>query len=213
MLSRAASATLDAMATDDRVLVFDVMGTIVYEPFVEVLPRVLGMSLSELIEQKDPTAWVEFERGEIDEAELERRFFADRRAYDHAGMKAAMREAYAFLDGMEALLARLADHGHELHLMSNYPPWYQMIEEKLTLSRYAAWTFVSCHAGVRKPDPDAYRWLAARLERPLEKLVFIDDREVNCAAARALGVDAIRYEDTLGLHRALAARGLIEEAG
>jgi FMN hydrolase / 5-amino-6-(5-phospho-D-ribitylamino)uracil phosphatase len=197
------------MALDDRVLVFDVMGTIVYEPFVEVLPRILGLSLAELIEQKDPTVWVEFERGEIDEAELERRFFADGRAYDHAGMKAAMRDAYAYLDGMEALLGRLADEGYPLHLMSNYPSWYRMIEEKLSLSRYASWTFVSCHAGVRKPDPEAYRWLAERLERPLEKLVFVDDREVNCAAARELGVDAIRYEHTPGLRRALVERGLL----
>lgn len=199
------------MGTDDRILVFDVMGTIVYEPFVEVLPRVLGMPLADLIAQKDPTAWVEFERGEIDENELERRFFADGRAYDHAGMKAAMRDAYAYLDGMESLLGRLSEQGRVLHLMSNYPLWYRMIEEKLTLSRYAAWTFVSCHAGVRKPDPGAYRWIADRLERPLRQLVFIDDREVNCSAARELGIDAIRYEDTPSLERALVKRELLSE--
>lgn len=197
------------MVSSDKVLVFDVMGTLVYEPFVEVLPRVFGMSLTELIAQKDPTAWVEFERGEIDEVELERRFFADGRSYDHEGMKAAMREAYAYLDGIEDLLAALTAQGHRLHLMSNYPSWYRMIEQKLALSRYAAWTFVSCHAGVRKPDPAAYRWLAERIERPLDDLVFIDDREVNCVAARELGIDAIRYEDTPGLRRALAGRGFL----
>lgn len=199
------------MATDDRILIFDVMGTIVYEPFVEVLPRVLGMPLSDLIAQKDPTAWVEFERGEIEEDEFERRFFADGRAYDHLGMKAAMRDAYAYLDGMESLLARLSEQGRALHLMSNYPHWYRMIEEKLSLSRYAAWTFVSCHAGVRKPDPGAYLWIAERLERPLRQLVFIDDREVNCAAARELGIDAIRYVDTPRLERALFERELLPE--
>jgi len=197
---------------DDRVLVFDVMGTIVYEPFVEVLPQALGMSLEALIEQKDPTAWVEFERGDIDEAELQRRFFADRRPYDHTGMKAAMREAYAYLDGMEPLLTSLRDAGHELHLMSNYPEWYRLIEERLALSRYAAWTFVSCHVGLRKPEPEAYRWLAERIDRPLSSLVFVDDREDNCVAARRLGIDAICYAGADALRDALVERELLEPA-
>ncbi|MEM6788343.1 MAG: HAD family phosphatase [Myxococcota bacterium] len=194
-------------ATPRRLLVFDVMGTIVFEPFAEVVPRSLGMSFADLIAQKDPHAWFAFERGEIEEAELRRRFFADGRDYDHEGMKAAMAAAYTYLDGMEALLEELSAAGHELHLMSNYPCWYQLIEDKLRLSRFARWTFVSCHAGVRKPDPAAYRWLAARLDCAPDDMVFVDDREDNCTAARALGIDAIRYDNTLRLRRDLVARG------
>lgn len=192
-----------------QAILFDVMGTVVAEPFFEVVPRALGMSLEEILAAKHPTAWVEFEKGLIDEAALRAKFFADGRAYDHEGMKAAMVEAYRFLDGMEALLAELRAAGHALHLMSNYPAWYQLIEDKLRLSRYAPWTFVSCHVGLRKPDEAAYRWVADALSLAERDLVFIDDREVNCVAARRVGMDAIRFSGAPALREALSTRGIL----
>ena len=50
----------------------------------------LLLVLERLLAEKHPTAWAEFERGEIDEVELEAKFFKDGRAYDHAGMRARM---------------------------------------------------------------------------------------------------------------------------
>ncbi len=43
-------------------------------------------------------------------------------------MKGAMQaqvDAYAFLDGMEQLLAQLHAAGHEMHIMSNYTTWWR----------------------------------------------------------------------------------------
>ncbi len=60
---------------------------------------------------------------------------------DYACMQ---RTQYRFLDGMETLLTRLHAAGYEMHALSNYPVWYQIIEEKLRLSRFMDWTFVSC---------------------------------------------------------------------
>jgi len=59
---------------------------------------------------------------------------------------------------MEALLGRLAGSGYELHALSNYPSWFQLIEEKLQLSRYLSWTFVSCTGPmeVRPPGLQPY---------------------------------------------------------
>lgn len=51
---------------------------------------------------------------------------------------------YRWLDGMEDLVARLSKSGYEMHAVSNYPIWWQIIEDQLRLSRYMAWTFVSC---------------------------------------------------------------------
>jgi hypothetical protein len=51
---------------------------------------------------------------------------------------------YTFLPGMQALLEDLSSQGHQMHVVSNYPVWFHWIEEKLELSRYLAWTFVSC---------------------------------------------------------------------
>lgn len=45
---------------------------------------------------------------------------------------------------MEQLLGRLAGSGYELHALSNYPSWWQIIEGKLQLSRHLRWTYLSC---------------------------------------------------------------------
>jgi HAD superfamily hydrolase (TIGR01509 family) len=192
-----------------RALLFDVMGTLVTEPFFETVPRALGMSLAGLIAAKHPTAWVDFECGAIDEPTLEARFFEDGRGYDHQALKAAMIEHYDYIDGIEPLLADLKARGHALHLFTNYPVWYQNIEAKLGLSRYASWSFVSCETGVRKPDREAYLGAARTLGLTPAELLFVDDRTVNCDAARAVGMDAIRFENAAQLRRELEQRDLV----
>lgn len=43
------------------------------------------MPMKELLECKHPTAWIEFEKGLIDEDELARKFFIDGRDFDLEG--------------------------------------------------------------------------------------------------------------------------------
>ncbi len=192
-----------------RVILLDVMGTLVYDPFHVEMPAFFGMSLEELLRAKHRDAWVRFERGELDEAAFLASFFADGRAYDHRGFVARVRETYRYLDGVEPLLARLAAGPAELHALSNYPCWFQMIEERLGLGRYLAWSFVSCQTGVRKPDPEAYLGPARRLGVEPGECLFVDDRPKNVDAARAVGMDGVVFEDAAQLERALATRGLL----
>jgi hypothetical protein len=49
------------------VLLFDVMGTIVRDPFFEEIPAFFGLSMKELLVVKHPTAWMEFESGQVTE--------------------------------------------------------------------------------------------------------------------------------------------------
>ncbi|KAL0318129.1 UNVERIFIED_CONTAM: Flavin mononucleotide hydrolase 1, chloroplatic [Sesamum calycinum] len=49
------------------VLLFDIMDTIVRDPFYHDVPAFFGMSMKELLECKHPTAWIEFEKGLINE--------------------------------------------------------------------------------------------------------------------------------------------------
>lgn len=190
------------------VLLFDVMGTLVHDPFYEEVPAFFGTDLGTLIAEKHPTAWLDFELGRIDEAELRRRFFRDGRAYDHEGMKAAMRAAYAWLPGMEALLEVLARGGHELHALSNYPEWWRLIEEVLSPGRFLEWSFVSCDLGVRKPDPDAFRIPVRRLGVAPGDCLLVDDRQENVLAARAEGLDAVLFRGHDALVDELRSRGL-----
>jgi FMN hydrolase / 5-amino-6-(5-phospho-D-ribitylamino)uracil phosphatase len=189
-------------------LLLDVMDTLVVDPF-RGLPGVLGLTMDEVLARKDPDAWPAFERGEIDEAEYARRFFLDRAPVDAAAVRAHVRAGYRWVDGMEALLERLRARGLELHALTNYPCWYELIEEALGVSRLVPWTFVSCRTRVRKPDPEAFLGAARALGRAPGECLFVDDRRQNCAAAEAVGMPAIRFTGAADLERALVSKGLL----
>ena len=54
----------------------------------------------------------------------------------------------------------------------------------------------SAFVGMRKPDPEIYRLTLDRLGLPGEACAFIDDIELNCDAARDVGLHAIHFRDT-----------------
>lgn len=191
------------------VLLWDVMGTLVHDPFYEEMPEFFGLSFEDLLTKLQPGPWVEFELARRSEDEFLRDFFRDRRDFDHRGFVRTVREAYRWLPGMEELLAELEEAGHTMHTFSNYPEWYRMIEERLRVSRFARWSFVSCLIGHRKPDRDAYAHVVRALDVPPESCLFIDDRASNCEAARAAGIRAIRFDGVDSLRADLRAEGVL----
>ncbi|PNW73539.1 hypothetical protein CHLRE_13g563200v5 [Chlamydomonas reinhardtii] len=193
------------------VLLLDIMDTVVYDPFFKEMPVFFNMSFKELLAAKHPTAWVEFECGEITEEQLLAKFFADGRHVDGAALKQMMVSSYRYLDGMPELLRRLGAAGYPLHACSNYPAWWRLIEDKLAPSQYLAWSFVSCEGpmkGFRKPSREAFEACLRALDVPAAEVVFVDDRAVNVEAAAAAGLDGILFEGAEALEAALRARGL-----
>ena len=67
---------------------------------------------------------------------------------------------------------------------------------------------VSGVEAVAKPDPAIFEIVRRRTGRPLDRLVFVDDRATNVAAAAALGMDALLFTDADALRADLRARGL-----
>lgn len=61
---------------------------------------------------------------------------------------------------------------------------------------------------IAKPDPAIYRLLEERSGLPLQRLVFVDDREANVGAARELGMDGIVFTDADDVRAELRERGL-----
>ena len=194
-----------------KVLLFDVMGVLVHDPFYLDFPRFFGLSLEELLEMKHPSSWIEFEHGRIDEAGYLASVFADGRAVDGDALKACLRSAYRWLPGMEALVNELFERGVPMHALSNYSVWYRMIDEVLGLSRYVNLSFVSCETGVRKPDPEAYLGAARALELEPAACLFIDDTRANIAGAERVGMPALRFTGAEALRRDLSARGVLTE--
>ena len=61
------------------ILLFDVMSTLVYDPFWKDLPEALNMDLKTWLMDKDRHAWVEFEKGNIHNELLEEQWDERRR--------------------------------------------------------------------------------------------------------------------------------------
>jgi epoxide hydrolase-like predicted phosphatase len=51
----------------------------------------------------------------------------------------------------------------------------------------------SCEVGMRKPDPRIYRHTCELLDVAPTAAVFVDDNLENCAAAAAVGLEAVRF--------------------
>jgi len=194
---------------DRKTLLLDVMGTLVHDPFYVEVPRALKMSLDEVLKAKHPTAWVEFEFDDLTEAEFLERFFADGRRYDQEALKLAFAGAFRFLDGIERLLADLNAAGVRPHLLSNYPRWYEWIEQRLKLSRFAEWSFVSCRTRRRKPDAEAFLHAARSLSVAPGDCLFVDDHDGNVVAAARLGMTALRFHDAATLRADLVRFGVL----
>ncbi len=191
-------------------ILFDVMDTLVIDPYYCAMPAFFGMSRKELKKAIHPTSWIEFEEGRISGPEYIARFFQDGRPVDGDALNACLKEAYDWLDGAEQLLADLKKADCEMHALSNYSIWYRIIEEKLQLSRYIQWSFVSCLTGLRKPAPEAYYSAAATLQVAVGDCLLIDDRSVNVDAARDIGMDAILVESTAQVRAELTCRRILD---
>lgn len=191
------------------VILIDIMDTLVTEPFFTEMPSFFGMTFEQLCAAKHPTAWVEFEKGALTEAEYLDRFFRDERPVDGPKLREFLKRSYRWLDGMESLMRELKLASYEIHALSNYSTWYQLIDQSLRLSRYLQWTFVSCRTGVRKPDSQAYLGAAAALKVEPRECLFIDDREENVDASLAVGMDAVLKQDAEQLRHELRLRHLL----
>jgi putative hydrolase of the HAD superfamily len=67
----------------------------------------------------------------------------------------------------------------------------------------------SCYLGLRKPEPAIYRRALDILDRPAERILFIDDRDENVAAAITAGMKAIKFEGAESLRRELVRLGVL----
>ena len=191
------------------IVLWDIMGTLVHDPFFEEMPRFFGMSFDSLLEAKHPDAWVEFELGELSQDEFLAGFFADGREFDRCDFIEAVASSYRWIPGMKELLRELRETGCTMHAFSNYPVWYRFIEERLELSRFIDWTFVSCLTGLRKPNPGAYAHVLDALAVPPDRCLFIDDRTKNCEAAREQGIASIVFEGAQPLRSSMQQIGLL----
>lgn len=198
-----------------RVLLFDMMDTLVADPFYREIRQLAEREL--FFRWKDPQSYHDFERGEISEPEFFHKFYLPQTPPEileslpsAPKLKKRMFRFVKFLPGIPEILEWLKERsGIRLGVASNYSAWYKtVLKLRPEIENQFDYLFFSCEMGFRKPQPEFYRLVQESLERVLpglipENILFVDDREENLRPAQELGWRIHRMCEATGLQRAL----------
>ena len=96
-----------------------------------------------------------------------------------------------------AHLRAVRDRGTRLALLTNnVREWEPRWRPKWDIDVLFELVVDSAFVGLRKPDPRIYELTLERLGLPADACAFVDDLEVNCDAARAVGMHPVHFRDT-----------------
>ena len=160
----------------------------------------LGQAMADATERNGFHPLYELEKGTITESEFLRMLEAE---LDPATSLSGMRDVYfehlhpnpAMIDFMRELRGR----GLRMALLTNNvrewePQWRAKLPE---IDEIFEVVVDSAFVGMRKPDREIYELTLERLGGGVaaEDCLFVDDVDVNCEAARSLGMQAVHYLD------------------
>ena len=116
-----------------------------------------------------------------------------------------------YVPGMPALVARLEENRTPLFGLSNIPAEVaQETFDAFPVIKMLRDVVVSGAEKVVKPDSRIYEIALARMGDPdPSDVLFIDDRENNCAAAEALGIRAHHFTSAPDFQNRLVQEGLL----
>ena len=80
--------------------------------------------------------------------------------------------------------------------------WSQKLRLRLNIEMYLEGSIISGDVGLRKPDRKIYEVLIQSSGFPVEKILFVDDRQQNVLAARELGIESILHAPRAGFTEA-----------
>ena len=169
------------------VVAFDLMDTLVRDPFREALRAATGRPLRELFTLRDADVYPAFERGEIDEATYWASYPEVGIDVDPDRFHAVRRRETRWLPGMRELLVEVRDAGTTVVVASNYPHWLVEHADGM-LAGLVDDVVGSFELGARKPDAAFYERLCARLGADPVEVAFVDDRDVNLEGAGDVGL-------------------------
>jgi putative hydrolase of the HAD superfamily len=175
-------------------------GFLAYQEESGVSLEQLGLAMAKATAEHGDHPLFVLERGEISEIEfrdrIERHLEA---AFDLTRLRTLYFERLVPNRPMIEFVRDVRGRGARTALLTNNvrewePLWRSKVPEVDELFEVV---IDSAFVGLRKPDPAIYELTLERLGdgvRP-EDCVFVDDLEVNCEAARGVGMTAVRFVD------------------
>lgn len=162
-------------------------------------PGVLGQALQSAAEERGEHPLYALEKGEMSEQE----FTQVVQAHLPGDIRLdGFRDVYfSHLHPNQPMidfLAQLRDRGLRMAMLTNnVREWEPLWRAKLPVDDIFEVVIDSAFVGMRKPDPRIYELTLERLGDGItgDECVFLDDLDVNCEAARELGMHAVQYHD------------------
>ena len=174
-------------------------GFLAYQEEASISLAELGTAMQGVAEAYGEHPLYALERGEISEEEFARRI--QERLHDGFDMARLRQLYFERIEPNEPMIAFVgAQRRRGLRtalLTNNVREWEPLWRAKLPeLEEIFELVVDSAFVGMRKPEPGIYELTLERLGGDLkpEDCLFVDDFEINCEAARALGMTAVRFE-------------------
>lgn len=172
------------------VLVLDAMGVIFQaaDDVQELLIPFARDNGSDASDAQITQLYLRASRGEIDAAEF----------WSSIGLSDSCQEEYLqrhrLTDGLIEFLENRPAQIESIWCLSNdVSEWSQCLRQMHELQDRFAGFLISGDVGMRKPDPSIYRRLIGEIQRPPQRIVFVDDRVPNLDAAREQGLRTIHF--------------------
>jgi putative hydrolase of the HAD superfamily len=155
--------------------------------------------------------WLELDRGTLDRED------AVRRAAERLGMAEteirrlllAVPPSLVPIPETVDLLYRLKAQGYPLYCLSNmHVASIEHLEREHEFFEVFTGKVISCRLKLCKPEPAIYQQALELNNLKPEETVFIDDVEVNVAAAGKIGMRTIQFRDARQCERELRALGV-----
>lgn len=178
---------MDILQAPPRGVIFD-LGDVLFTWSANTATTIPARKLRDI---RSTPIWYSYERGEITRDvcyELSAREFS-LSASEIAKAFIRARESLCSNDAIVSLLRKLReDPVIEVYAMSNIGK-----EDFEDLAKEMDWSlfdrvFTSAAAGMRKPEAGFYRHVLEQIRLASHQVIFIDDKEKNVQAARALGI-------------------------
>jgi putative hydrolase of the HAD superfamily len=186
------------------VVVFDVMDTLLHDPYREAYEAATGLTFDAFEALGTEPAYRALERSEIDEATYWSVVRDAGATVDEERFHATRRQGYRWLPGMHELLDRTVAR-HRVILSSNYPAtWIADVRVRF-FDGGRVEVCGSCDLGVGKPDRRFFDGLADRFSLDPAATVLVDDVAGNVEGAVAAGWRGIRHTDAASTAQALEA--------
>jgi HAD superfamily hydrolase (TIGR01509 family) len=177
-----------------KAIVFDCFGVLVTEGWLPFKQHYFGGN-SELFDEVSEL------RRQVDVGLLGYQDFLQQVAKLAAVQAATVRDAVERNVANEELFAYITElkPQYKIGMLSNAGS--DRLKQLFTPEQLALFdeTSLSFESGVVKPDPEAYKAMAASLGVSPEEVVFVDDQERHCGGAHQAGMQAILYKDVTQL--------------